>query len=389
MLLGYYQHQMHLGVASYARQAQWIVDSTMAHYGTLPDYWRGDGIVTTIVPERRELIRFLCRAKVPVVALTGDGLATARVVLDNVQIGRMAAEHLLERGFRHLTFFKCTDYNDVREREAGFAAAVEQAGLSYVCLDWLAASRKNRRLDLHTWLSKRLQELPKPMGMMAQSDHRAYHVVNTCQRVGLDIPSQIAVVGVDNDTYTCDLAPIPITSVDSNRQELAYRGAILLDQLMQGLPAPSEPIRIPPTGVVARRSSDILAVEHPDVAKALSFIWQHYSRPIGVGDVVAVTAMSRCGLYRAFQQYIGRTIHEELERKRLEHGQRLLLTSTEKISSIARQTGFANGEQFSRAFARCLGITPSDFRIRRAQASAARVLPKRASARTVIRRLAW
>jgi LacI family transcriptional regulator len=367
MMLAYYEHRMHLGVIRYARQAQWIVDSTMAHYGTLPDQWQGDGILTVVLPDRRDLIRYLQAATVPIVALTADveGIATARVLLDNARMGRIAAEHLLERGFRHLAFFKCTDYADVRERQAGFAAAVQEAGLNYECLDWYAASRKETRLDLPTWLSRRLRDLPKPLGVMAQSDHRAYYLVNICQSVGLAIPSQVAVVGVDNDECTCDFAPVPITSVDSNRHELAYRGAELLDRLVQGQPPPAQPILVPPAGLIVRRSSDILAVEHPEVSKALSFIWQHYHRPIGVDDVVAATAMSRCSLYRAFEKYVGRTIREELERKRIERGQQLLLTTASKVSHIARLTGFGSGEQFCRAFARITGLTPSDFRKRR------------------------
>ena len=362
MLLGYYEHRMHLGVASYARQASWIVDSTMAHYGTLPNHGEGDGILTIVVPGRRDLIRYLRNEKVPIVALTSEGTATARVLLDNMRMGELAAEHLLERGFRHLAFFKGVDYSDIREREAGFAAALRRVGLNYTCLDWHAASQGKSRPDLYAWLGKRLRELPKPLGVMAQSDHRAYYVVNACQRVGLDIPSQVAVVGVDNDTYTCDFAPVPITSIDSNRQELAYRGAELLDRLMQGEPPPREPIRIPPTGLVTRRSSDILAVEHTDVAKALAFIWQHYARPIRVDDVVSATAMSRCSLYRAFEKHVGRTIREELERKRLEYGRELLMTSAHKVSHIARLTGFGSGEQFCRAFVRCQGQTPREYR---------------------------
>jgi LacI family transcriptional regulator len=370
MLLAYYEHRMHRGVARYAREAHWIVDSTMAHYGTLPDYWTGNGILTLALPGRRDLTRYLQRARVPVVALTGDveGIAAARVVLDNVRIGRIAAEHLLERGFRNLAFLKCTDFTDVRGREAGFAAAVHEAGLTYRRLDWHARARRRPRKELLRWLQDELQTLPKPLGVMAQSDHRAYDMVNACQLAGLAIPEQVAVVGVDNDEYTCEFAPVPITSVDSNRQELAYRGAWLLDRLMCGEPPPAEPVYVPPVGLIARRSSDILAVEHPEVAKALSFIWQHCRQRIGVDDVVAATTMSRCGLYPAFRKYVGRSIREELERKRIELAQQLLLTTSDKISRIAQQTGYGSGEQFCRAFARTTGLTPHEFRrARRAQ----------------------
>jgi LacI family transcriptional regulator len=364
MLLAYYEHRMHLGVARYAQQANWILDSTMAHYATLPTSWHGDGILAVALPERRALVAYLRRVQVPVVALTADveGIATARVVLDNVQIGRMGAEHLLQRGFRNLAFLKCTDYTDIRGREAGFAAAVHAAGVQYTCLDWHAASRRKPKGDLQACLKKQLLRLPRPLGVMAQSDHRAYGLIDACQSAGLAVPEQVAVVGVDNDPYTCEFAPVPITSVDSSREELAYRGAELLDRLIEGETPPAEPLRIPPGGLVLRQSSDILAIDHPEVAKALSFLWKYHGQRIGVDDVVAATAMSRCGLYRAFERHVGRTIRQELERTRLEHGQRLLLTTTDTVGRIARLCGFGSGEQFCRVFAANRGLTPRDFR---------------------------
>lgn len=364
LALAYYEHRMHLGAARYAREANWILDTRMAHYGALPDDWEGDGVLSLALPNRPDLTRYLRKARVPIVALTADveGLAAARVLLDNFRMGQLAAEHLLERGFQHLAFFKCTDYADVRNREAGFAATVNSAGLDYVRLDWHAAARKNPRRSMIAWLSRQLSKQPKPLGVMGQSDHRAYSVINACEAVGLAIPEQVAVVGVDNDPYTCEFAPVPITSVDSSRAELAYRGAKLLDRLIDGEAAPTAPVIVPPIGLVVRRSSDTVAIEDPEVAKAVTFIWQHYGQRIGVADVVASTLASRCSLYKAFKHYVGRTIREELERKRIEHARQLLLTSTDKVHRIARQCGFGSGEQFCRAFARVAGSTPSDFR---------------------------
>ncbi|MDZ7619172.1 MAG: substrate-binding domain-containing protein, partial [Patescibacteria group bacterium] len=364
LALAYYEHRMHLGAARYAREANWILDTRMAHYDALPDDWEGDGILTLALPSRPDLTRYLRKARVPIVALTADveKLTATRVLLDNFRMGQLAAEHLLERGFQHLAFFKCTDYTDVRDREAGFAAAVKAAGLDYARLDWHAAARKNRHRSMVAWLVAQLRKQPKPLGVMGQSDHRAYSVINACEAAGLAIPEQVAVVGVDNDPYTCELAPVPITSVDSNRAELAYRGAELLDRLMDGQEAPTAPVVIPAIGLVVRRSSDTLAIEDPEVAKAVSFIWQHYDKRIGVADVVASTLASRCVLYKAFKHYVGRTIREELERKRIEHARQLLLTSTDKVHHIARQCGFGSGEQFCRAYARVTGSTPSDFR---------------------------
>jgi len=155
---------------------------------------------------------------------------------------------------------------------------------------------------------------------------------------------------------------VPISSVDSNRQSLAYEAASLLDRLMQGRQAPDAPTVIEPRGVVARRSSDILAIPHKPVARALSFIWEHYAEPISVDDVIAASRMSRCGLYRAFEKHVGHSLGDELELKRVERAKRLLAESNEKLYRVAALSGFSSGEHLSRAFTRAVGVTPSDYR---------------------------
>jgi len=373
MAMAYYEHRMHRGVAAYAGEANWILDTTMAHYGKLPAYWRGDGVLALMLPDRPDLTRYLRTLDLPIVAMTADaveGLATTQVVLDNVEIGRIAAEHLLERGFTNLAFYKYTDYQDVRDREAGFAEVMENNGLHYTRLNWFGQAQRKKRTNPFQWLKQQLLALPKPVGIFAQSDHRAYFLLNAAEEAGIRVPEELAVVGVDNDQYTCRFAPVPITSVDSNRHEYAYQAARTLDRLMEGGSPKVQTKRIAPKGLVVRRSSDILALEDPDVAKAFGFIWHHFQQPIGVEDVVAVTAMSRCRLYDRFKQCVGRTIREEIERKRLEQAQQLLLTTGDKIAHIARGCGFTSGEQFCRAFARCIGGTPSEYRKKHAAEAA-------------------
>jgi LacI family transcriptional regulator len=364
VLLAGYEHRTHPGVMRYAQEANWVVDMRMAHNGTPLEHWDGDGILALSLVGRPDANHPLRKMRGPIVALAADvdGLATAHVVLNNALIGRMAAEHLLERGLRSLAFYKCTDDTEVRQREAGFAAATKKAGLGYQRLNWHAAARHQPQLDPLDWLMRKLRQLPKPLAVMAQSDDHAYSVITACEAAGLAVPEQVAVVGVENEQGTCDFAPVPITSVDTNREQVGYRGAKLLGRLMDGRTAPATPLVVPPVGIVVRRSSDMLAIDHPEVAAALSFIWQHYHRRIGVADVVRAAGSSRSGLYRAFEQCVGRTVREELERKRIEHARLLLLTSAVKVHSIARACGYASGEQFCRAFVRVTGTTPSEFR---------------------------
>jgi LacI family transcriptional regulator len=364
MALGYYDPQLHRGITRFAHEAGWVLDTSMAHYGVIPHHWRGDGIITILVPERADITSYVRRQDVPVVALYADvpEVCVPRVLLDDRQIGRLAAEHLLERGFSDLGFYQFTDFQAVLQREAGFRSAVEHAGRRYHRIDWHATSLQHPKLNWFDWIKQQLPRLPLPIGVMAQSDHRASHLLSACEAVGLAVPEQVAVIGVDNDEHACELAPVPISSVDCNREALAYDGARLLDRLMEGGRPPRRPLTVPARGVVVRRSSDIFAVSHPGVARALNFIREHYRERLGVDDVIRASGISRCGLYRAFEQSVGRSLGEEIDRQRVQHAQRLLAGTGEKLYRIARLSGFSGAEHFTRVFRRVTGVTPSSFR---------------------------
>lgn len=364
MALGYYDLQLHRGITRYAREAGWVLDTSMAHYSLIPDHWRGDGIMTILIPERADLTEYVRRQRVPVVALYGDlpELKVPRVVLDDVRIGGLAAEHLLERGFSQFGFLKFSNTLAVQNRERGFRQAVEQSRRDYWLIDWHAASAANRGLNWFDWLRRQLAKLPLPIGIMVQSDHRATHLISACEAVGLAIPDQVAIIGVDNDEQACELAVVPISSVDCNREMMAYEGARLLDRLMRKEHPPRDATVIAPKGVVVRRSSDIFAVADPAVARALAFIRDHYREPIGVDDVVRAGRTSRCGLYRAFSRELKRSIGDEIDRQRVEEAKRLLADPSQKLGRIARICGFSGAEQFTRVFQRAVGICPSRFR---------------------------
>jgi LacI family transcriptional regulator len=364
MALSYGNHQMHRGIARFAREAGWILETSMSHYGVIPDYWEGDGILTVVLESRPDVTRYLRRQRVPIVAMSADvpELRIPRVLFDNHRIGQLGAEHLLERGFENLAFYRFSDTVDVLEREEGFCRTVEAAGGKCRLLNWQVAQRRRARRRWFQWLQEQLRGLPLPVGIMAQSDNRAFQLISACEAAGLAVPEQVAVVGVDNDEYACEFASVPTSSVDSNREYLAYEAAALLDRLIGGDKAPAEPMVIAPRGMVVRRSSDMLAIDHSAVTRALSFIWKHFAEPIDTADVVAVSRMSRCGVYRAFEKHVGRSIGDEITRKRLEHAKELLAQSCEKLHRVARASGFGSGEHFSRVFTRVVGMTPSAYR---------------------------
>ncbi len=370
LALGWNVFDFNLGVAEYAKKANWILNDVMCHSGNIPSQWNGDGIITHVNgPQEKPLIALLRRARVPVVNL-GSHTASfiqSRVLPDNGKIGAMAAEHLLGRGFEHFAFYRLSSTGVVMERMEGFRKAVLDAKKHFHEVNFEPRIPKGHQAGfqysrLLPWLSAQLKKLPKPLAAMAQYDGEANDVVRACLAAGLRVPDDVAVIGVDNDPVYSTLGPVPLTSVDSNRRLAGYRAAELLDHFLQGERWIEKTVRIQPEGVVVRESTDIIAVEDPYVSKALRFIWSRFKEGIIVEDVVVASGISRRGLYIRFENIVGHPIYEELMRQRLDLAKQFLRESEEKLQFIADECGLVDAERLSKSFKRFCGMSPMEYR---------------------------
>jgi LacI family transcriptional regulator len=366
LAMGWFVHEINVGVARYARGAGWILEDLASHSGVVDSDWRGDGIITLVEDINSPLISFLANARVPVVDLTGQlpHLAYPRVLPDNHAIGRLAAEELLGRGLKHTAFFTFDrDAPVVAERMTGFRETALAAGGSFHLLDHTDHLRKTKdRRSMIQWLASELLKLPKPLGAMAQFDAEANIIVQACIQADLNIPEQVAVVGVDNDPIYSELGPVPLTSVISNRELLGYRGAELLDRMMRGATPPAAPLRVPPGGIVVRRSTDIFATDDGGVAKALRFIKEHAASALTINDVVRASGVSRRALYTKFATTLGRSIQAEILRQRLNLAKNLLSTTDAKLDAVAYDSGFDGASALSKTFRAHEGMPPSVYR---------------------------
>ena len=164
------------------------------------------------------------------------------------------------------------------------------------------------------------------------------------------------------DQAAVDAMRTPISSVDTNLELVGYQGAQLLGDLMAGKRPAKEPQRIPPAGLIARRSSDLLAISHTGVARALRYLAEHFHEPIGVDDLVRVAAMSRRGLHQAFMTQLGRPPGSELQRIRIERAKTLLTSTTEKLEVVASQCGYQSANSFWFAFKQATEFSPKAYR---------------------------
>jgi LacI family transcriptional regulator len=337
-------------------------------------HWRGDGILARI--DDHKMARMFRARKVPLIDLRGRLLDVRLPIvgLDNRPVSQLAFEHLRDRGFRHYGFcgVRRGEHVHMDQRREFFHAFVEQAG--FECDVYDARSTRTRQPDweqeqkrLGQWLTS----LPKPIGIMACNDDRGQQLLDACRRVGIAVPDQVAVIGVDNDEELCSLSTPALTSVEVNAERIGYGAAALLDEMMQGKRVgPRVEILFAPSHVVTRLSTDTLAVEDVALARALRFIRDHACNGIDVEDVVGASRTSRRYLERQMQSLLGRSPNQEILRVRIERAQALLLETDLALGVIARQTGFRSSKYFGDAFVRHLERPPGEFR-RQARAAPA------------------
>lgn len=323
-----------------------------------------DGVITTLFSDDWESAASSAGCPVVNVAECSTRPLVPRIVPDNRAVGRLGAQHLIDQGFRRLAYAYKHGHHPTRQRE-GFEATARANGCQLLRLGF-GAEESAGLGPVQWWRPDRdgLRQLPSPTGIMVQGDRSAVRLAETCHAAGLAVPQQIAIVGGCNDVLYCESSSPPLSSVDLNAQRLGYEAAHLLHQLMGGAAPPRKPRLIPPKGVVVRESSDIVSVDDPDLAKAVSFIRRNACGPITIDQVAEHALMCRRTLERRFRRHFGYTLYAEIRRVRLDRA-RLLLTETDmKIPQVADRCGYGHYPHFIEAFRKAIGTTPSAYRER-------------------------
>jgi LacI family transcriptional regulator len=338
--------------------------------------WKGDGIIARI--ENPRLAAQIKRMRLPVVDLFEHSRIgrVPSVLTDNRAIARLAAEHLIERGLTHFAYCGLPGIYSSDERCRCFVRHLASAGHQVRVYDPprrrrtpLIAASEDYELQREETLVRWLRGLPKPVGLMACNDLRAHQILMVCDENHLAVPEELAVIGVDNDEVICGLSRPPLSSIEQNPEEVGYQAAALLDRLMQGpcsrhtrCAADRATIVVEPRGVVARQSTDVVAVPDADLAIALHHIRQHACDGLSVAALLARTAMSRRTLERRFASHLGRSPKDEIVRVQLGHVKRLLAMTDYPLAKIAQFTGFRYVESMCALFKRSVGRTPGQYR---------------------------
>ena len=176
------------------------------------------------------------------------------------------------------------------------------------------------------------------------------------------VPEDVAVLGVGNDELRCPFAPVSLSSVDDNAEGIGREACLLLERVMSGNKIGEMHVDVPPLGVVPRQSTDLLAIEHPQVAMAMKAIHRHFREPLTAEGIISDVPMSRRRLHDAFVRIVGRSVNDEVTRLRVEYAKRLLAETDQKQSQIAIESGFRSDARLVLVFERSTGFSPGEYR---------------------------
>lgn len=366
------------GIISYAQERddwelQFTDETRLRRHGEREEF---DGFIARVTSD--ELARILKSTGKPVVDLYYNkpepGFAIVKTKHETV--GILAAEHFLDRRFKNFAYCPygggrtsayCRTAFIRRLRREGYGCHVYE-GIGEIAYDFddsnlvsdkIAPPKDAKRL------AKWLCSLPKPVAVFCPGDLRAWQIASICRTAGINVPHDVAVLGLDNDIIICGSSKPMLSSIDPNTREIGRIAAETLAEMIErGIP--NKPIikQIPPNGVVTRASSETAPVEPPWLADALVYIQRNVKRNISASDVFAAVGRSHTSVTKAFRNTLGISVQGEIARTRLEEAQRLLQTTSASVTEVAKLSGYASASYFMQAFTAKFGVAPGTWRRR-------------------------
>jgi LacI family transcriptional regulator len=219
-------------------------------------------------------------------------------------------------------------------------------------------SWKSVNAQVRRWLAG----LTKPVAVLADHDVAAHALADMCQILGLHVPDEVAILGVDNDELECQLAFPPISSVAIPAQRIGFEAARLLDRMLSSQRVPRGPVYLPPVRVVTRHSTSLFAVDEPIVVAALHYIRNHLAQPLRVGAIAAQVAVRRRVLEQKCRALLGRSVLDEIHRVRVERAKELLADTDLRVAEVSQQSGFSTPQRMATVFRQVTGLAPGAYR---------------------------
>jgi LacI family transcriptional regulator len=361
-LTDFYEHGIARGIVRYARGRPdwdlygygWMFQSI----GSL-DRWDGDGLVARI-ESGRDADRLAGR-RLPVVDVAGAWRRKGfrQVCNNDAATGALACRHLQAIGFRLFAFCGVADVGWSRLRREGFLAVLGGKSIPVfeAPLPWWERLHHSERLE--AWI----RALPHPVAVFACNDTAGLKVAAACRDAGLSVPRDVAILGVDNEDILCELCVPPLSSIMLDCEQIGFRAAELLGRMLEESGGdPADPQLIAPREVVDRSSTHLFPSADPLVEEAVALIRSLAGEPVNVAGLLQKIPASRRSLEIRFRRSLGRSMHDEIVRVRIERARELLRTTTLTVAAVAASSGFGNPQRFHEVFRIAAGMTPGAYR---------------------------
>jgi LacI family transcriptional regulator len=372
---GGYSRGICKGVANYALDHEnWVIfPYERAEFMKLPHWLKKghiDGIIGFIsTPELGHQITSL---GVPIVDVQGEGNCPGSPVFDTDPeiVARVAVDFFVQAGFINFAFagYPTIFFSDrrsaafsriLRDRNQGVNVYTPPAKVSETIKHQF---RELKGIEYEPTLAAWLTQLTKPVAILACNDIRGQQIITACRDMGISMPSEVSVIGVDNDDILCRLCRPTLTSIAPDNEGIGQMAAEMLNRMLNGERVEARFYNLPPSRIVERQSTDITTAQDPIVLAASRIIRDRACRGISVEQVCDLVNCSRSTLDNLFKKHLGRPVAGEMLRVRLNRGMRLLENSTLAIEQVARECGFLSAAYFCRFFKRETGTTPAQYR---------------------------
>jgi LacI family transcriptional regulator len=324
--------------------------------------WGADGIIAQIENERA--YEKLLQLGIPIIAQDTNErfIGIPNITGLYKKTGQMAASYFIEKGFKNFAFYGFENMVWSRERCEGYCEKAKEYGFEVHVYQHPKEETPPLWSYKESSLSDWLKGLPKPIAIMTCDDNQGQHVTEACKAVGINVPEQVSVLGVDNDLSICNLSDPPLSSISLNTEKAGFETAQLLSKLIANKDYEYQDIYVEALQIVTRRSTDFLAVDDKEISKALHFIYYNFKERISVDDVVNATALSRRVLEKRFQSVLKRSVLDEINSLRIKQVKQLLIETELSITEISDFCGYTDIKNLSRYFRRHEEINPLEYR---------------------------
>ena len=376
-------NEMQDGIYRYAQTQGWTIfvaehEMERKAIEELLAFWRPDGILVEGAMDEGGVLLSDVFGETPVVYLACDSRRLAkdalRVSHDSVSLGRTAAREFLSQGLTSFAFFGFDNIFWSEERGRSFREALGLAGRdaqTFVRPFW-KSDRVARTEDFARAFGDWLKALPKPCGLLAANDQLATEAISTCHVVGVTVPDDVLVLGIDNDESLCEHTQPTLSSIRPNFTEAGLLAASLLDARLAAREAYAGARHrfFAADSIVRRQSTRRLPRANAAVSKAMEIVRLRACGGLKPRDVFAELGVSRRIAEMRFRELTGHSVQEEINRVRLARVKELLARPGVPVESIASRCGWKSTAQLRVLFKSVEGLSLRQWRQRFQEAEA-------------------